>query len=410
MRSLLLLTGLACAQPPTAEPADPLLRIVGSETVNEALMPALVAGHQEISGALRFEVAGGGSTAGFRALLDGRADIGAGSRLPLPSETEQAQVYGWDFERHLIGLNVVTVQVHPQNPLESLTYTQVRQIFCNGHISDWSELGLEAGKINVLVRDRRSGTRAAFEDFFCGTEGVHPGHTVTDSATMASAVTNDPTAVIIAPLSGRKGKVLALRPRDDAEAVAPTQANVLRGRYPLTHDIALYTPGAPTPEAAAFIGWVVSPLGQQVIEQTEAVPLHLRPERLTGPRPLRETVLFGEQGVAPDDRSKARLAVLESELRERAGEIDHVIIEGFADAGEHDPLRLSYARAESVRDHLAESVPALFFEIIPRGATRPAGPVDTPLGKAQNRRVQVYFAQEEAPRADTDTILGAGAG
>ncbi|MFT7521852.1 MAG: outer membrane protein OmpA-like peptidoglycan-associated protein, partial [Kiritimatiellia bacterium] len=206
---------------------------------------------------------------------------------------------------------------------------------------------------------------------------------------------NDAGALAFAPLSEPTGKPLALRAYDGATSVVPSQANAIRGSYPLTHDLAFHTAGAPTGETKAFLDWLASPAGQHTVDQAHVVPLYLRPERNVGARPLRETVHFEAEGTAPNQRSVARLQMLEHELRDRAGEINHVILEGYADPTEPHAMSRSQARAEAVRQRLVSRIPSLFFEIIPRGAANPIAPNDTPKGRSLNRRVQIYLAEEE---------------
>ncbi len=91
--------------------------------------------------------------------------------------------------------------------------------------------------------------------------------------------------------------------------------------------------------------------------------------------------------------------MLIEELRNRAGEINHVVLEGYADPGERDRLTLSYERVATVRERLANALPSLFFEIIPRGDHTHLAPTDTPRGRAMNRSVRVYFGEEEASQA-----------
>src|SRR5690606_31651570 len=167
------------------------------------------------------------------------------------------------------------------------------------------------------------------------------------------------------------------------------------GAYPLYHDIYLYTPGAPRGATAEFLEWVVSPAGQEVVDEARYVPLFLRSGQADKPRPLRETIHF-ERGIsAPNQLSAARLGLLVEELRGRADEYRHIILEGYADNQEPDALALSQARADAVRVYLEAEIPGLFFEIIPRGATRPIAPNETPYGRLRNRRVQIYLAEEE---------------
>lgn len=384
---------LGCTPASTLEPT-PELTIVGSDSMTDMLLPRLVDAYSD-NVDLRIVIDGGGSTDGLRALLEGDADMAASARVPTPAEVDQATVFGWSFERHLVGLNVVAISVHPSNPLQSLTWEQTRQIFCTGRLRDWGELGLEERPIRVLVRNERSGSREALEDFFCGVEGIAHAHEALTADKITAELERDPDVITFAPLSDRKGKVLSLRQGADSDPVAPSQANAIRGKYPLTHDLALFTAGLPSARAKAFLDWIASPPGQHEVDEAWVVPLYLRAALLEGPRPLRETISFADASLELDERSAARLEVLLEELRSRSGEINHLILEGYADAGEPDPLTLSYRRASVVREKIAAEIPAIFFEIIPRGAKKQLAPSDTPLGQARNRSVRIYFGEEE---------------
>lgn len=397
-----LLAALACTPTPV-EPSTPVIRVVGSDTMTSHLLPHLaeVYGRQQ---EIEFDIVGGGSTDGFRALLNNKADLGATARLPIPAEIDQATAYGWTFERHLVGLSIVTISVHPNNPVQSMTWEQVRQIFCTAEIRDWSTFGLEEAPIRVLVRSERSGSRATLEDFFCGYDGISRRHSTMKAEEIARELENDPTVITFAPLSDRKGKVLALRQLPDSRAVAPTQANAVRFKYPLSHDLALYTAGEPSPKIKPFLDWIRSPAGQHEVDVAWVVPLYLRASLFDDPRPVRETLTFAQGSTALDDRSEARLKVLVEQLRNRSGEINHLVIEGHAEPTEADPFTLSYQRAAAIRERIAQDTSSMFFELIPRGDEQEIAPLDTPLGRERNRSVRIFFGEDDS---EGSTIVSA---
>ena len=134
---------------------------------------------------------------------------------------------------------------------------------------------------------------------------------------------------------------------------------------------------------------------QEIVDEEGFVPLFLRPDRMDGPRPLRETVHFEPHSSTITPRSQARLKLLGKELKDRAGEYRHVVLEGYTDSQESEPQTLSEERAQAVAQTLKADLPDLFFEVIPRGASNPLAPNATPHGRHRNRRVQVYLAEEE---------------
>ncbi len=400
LAALLVLT--SCTAPPPEQPSKPKLRIQGCEDVLEPLVQPLTQTHARTVGSMDFDVQGGSTSDGIRTLLEGEADLTAASRPHLPAEQEQALAKGTTLvdARSIIAVDVVAVSVHESSNLHSLTYDQVIGIFCTRAVDSWEYLGMEDRPVRPLAREPLSGTRVLFEDFFCGPRGIHPSVEVLSDAELRRSLAEDPHAVGFVSLSNPAGKLLALRPDPDGPPVHASQREVISGSYPLYRDIYLYTAGPPQGQAAEFLHWVASPAGQEVVDEARYVPLFLRPERMDEPRPLRETVHFDVGSSVPNQRSQARLKLLSDELRERAGDQRHVILEGYTDPTEEHATSLSRARARAVQELLQENLPGLFFEIIPRGAQNPLAPNTTPYGRQRNRRVQVYLGEEEAQPAD----------
>lgn len=407
---LLLLLVASCAAPRSAEDNKRVVRITGSEALTHRLLPALAATYQQNRPHVELRIETSSESEGIRALLDGRVQAAASTRPARHSEEEQAKELGFKLNhpdaRHIVAVDMVAVSVHASNPTDSLTYDQIIGIFCTRSIDNWSFLGLDDIPIRVLSRDASSGTRALFEDFFCGPKGIHHRAEVVDVEDMARIVKEDPGAITFISMTENVGKVLGLRPDASGPPVRPSQQNIIRGSYPLYHDLYLFTQGTPASDTRAFIEWISSPGGQEVVDEQRFVPLFLRPQRLDDTRPLRETIHFEPGEAAPNQRSAARLQLLVDELRDRAGEYRHVVLEGFTDVQEPLPLELSKARAEAVRDLLQDELPALYFEIIPRGARDPIAPNDTPYGRQRNRRVQIYLAAEE--KREEVVVEGAG--
>jgi phosphate transport system substrate-binding protein len=397
------LGAVGCAGAPTAEPPSeteaPVVRIVGADTMMSSLMPALVETYNRSSDT-RFELSTLPTEQAMRALFDREADLVASGRPPRPSEEEQAQALGFSLDgeqsRHLVGVDVIGVAVHPSSPISHLTYDQVIGVFCTREITDGSALGGTAGPLKVMVPELEDvATRGLFENFFCGVRGIHAKIELGAPDEIRSALAGDPMAISFVSASEGAGKMLALTPNADVPPVKPTQDNIIRGSYPLYGDVYLLTRGTPVGALASFVDWIASPAGQEVVDEQRLVPLFLRPERLDEPRPLRETIHFEPGSSEPDARSQARLGVLIDEIKER--KLRHVILEGFTDGEEPDAFRLSESRAQTVRALLAPELEGLeaHFEIIPRGPKNPIAPNNTPYGRQINRRVQVYLAEDE---------------
>jgi len=421
MRPLALLALVACdgagrPSEPAAEQAVPdgatagqTLRIGGAESLVASLLPALGSAFERQEADLHVKVTSSGSEAAIDRLLSGELDLAAPSRDATPSEDEQARANGWSLftpeSRHIVAVEIVALAVHESNRIERLTYDEVIGIFCTGAIKDWSAIvGGPPVPITVLARDPDSGSRELFEDFFCGPQGIYPAVPPADRARADKTLTADRGAIAFVSVSEGVGKLVPLAPDAEAPAIEPSQANVIRGAYPLYRDVALYSRGAPTGSVARFLDWIASPAGQEVVDEQRFVPLTLRPEHMDEPRPLRETVHFDAGAKEPNQRSMARLGILVKDLQDRG--LRHVVLEGYTDDTEPDPLDLSRERAESVQRLIEEQLgeERIHFEIIPRGPKHPIAPNDTPYGKLRNRRVQVYLGEEES--ADEAAVAG----
>ena len=405
VRLVCLLIGVGCAGTDTSTPIEPekaVLRIGGTATMMEGLIPALVETHQSTRGTLAFQLAEPTEDHGFAELIAGELDLAAATRPAKPLETERSVTKGWSLQgenvRHLVGVDVTAVAVHEDNPLTSLTYDQVIGVFCTQSTDNWSFLGQDERPVHAMTVGVESGDRSLFEDFFCGPRGMHAGVEVATAAKIEEALRTDPSVITFASMSRKVGKYVALQPDPGGPPVEPSQQNIIRGSYPLYRDVYIFSQGEAAGYTRSFIDWIASPAGQEVVDERGLVPLFLRPERMDEPRPLRETIHFEPGRSVPNQRSMARLQLLVDELRER--NIDHVVLEGFTDNRERGALRLSEQRANAVRELLSNELNDVYFEIIPRGATNALAPNDTPYGRLRNRRVQIYLAPDEQETPD----------
>jgi phosphate transport system substrate-binding protein len=67
--------------------------------------------------------------------------------------------------------------------------------------------------------------------------------------------------------------MLRLASEPGAPSYEPSVANVNNGTYPLARPLHLYTLGEPEGAVKAYVEWILSPAGQQVVEDSGYVPL-----------------------------------------------------------------------------------------------------------------------------------------
>jgi phosphate transport system substrate-binding protein len=230
------------------------LRMAGSTSV-QPVAEVLAEAFAQAGGG-RVSIQGGGSTAGVQAVLSGVAEVGAVSRRLAPEESAKGLV------EHIIAYDVLTVVVHPDNPVVGITLEQVRRLF-GGAVTDWRQVGGRPGPVHLVTREAGSGSRDAFRSLV---GPVSPKAIVQGSSgAIRVAVMGNPQAVGYVSLGvARMGGLRAL--------TIDGRAAGLPG-YPLVRPLSFVTRGRPAGEAAAFIRFTHSEAGQELIREEGLVPV-----------------------------------------------------------------------------------------------------------------------------------------
>ncbi len=206
-------------------------------------------------------VQGGGSSAGIQAAREGAADIGMSSRDLKTDEKDLSEVIvAWD------GLAVI---VHPGNPVRELTIDLVRDIFA-GKFRDWKDIGGKPGALTVVTREEGSGTRGAFQELVMKKSRISREAIVQDSnGTVREIVAHDPDSIGYISLGLVNDAVRSLI----LDGIRPDRENINAGTYSLVRPFLFLTRGVPGEKAKAFIDFVLSEDGQDLIEQEGLIPV-----------------------------------------------------------------------------------------------------------------------------------------
>lgn len=214
---------------------------------------------------LRFDIQGGGSSAGVRAVREGAAVIGMSSR-----DLETAERTG--LRRFEVARDAIAVIVHRQNQLPALTAEQLAAVFA-GHVQSWTHLGVTGSHITVISREEGSGTRSAFESLAMRGLAITPRALVQDAAgAIRELVANDPAAIGYISLGLVDERVRAV----PLAGAAPSEQAVRTGRYPLVRPFLLLVrdPGADVPIGARqFLDFVLSASGQEIARREGLLPV-----------------------------------------------------------------------------------------------------------------------------------------
>jgi len=258
-----------------------LIQNKGSDTlVNVA--QAWAEAYQTFEPSVVVAVSGGGSGTGIAAMINGTVDIANSSREIKEEEMEMARAQGRNPVEHIVGYDALAVFLHANNPLNEISYSQLKAIYADGgRIEKWTDLGVEvpgcSGQTIVVVsRQNNSGTYAYFreevldnEDFRLGTRDMHGSKDVVD------LVENTPCAIGYSGLAYRVEHIkMACVARIEGDTcISPSVATASNLSYPIARSLLMYTNGEPEGATAAYLDWIKSLVGQCIIMEKGYAPV-----------------------------------------------------------------------------------------------------------------------------------------
>jgi phosphate transport system substrate-binding protein len=232
--------------------------------------------HPEVS----ISVTGGGSGTGLAALANGTVDIANASRAIKPEEKKAAQDKGYDPMEFVIARDAIAVIVNPHNPVSRLTLEQISKIY-RGEINNWKDVGGENRPIVRLSRETNSGTHVYFLESVVRL-GSSKDKTIFAQDTLLlpssegiiSEISDNPNAIGYDGLGYVTAtvKVLAVAGKGKTDYILPSAATVNDKTYPISRDLYMYTPKAPTGATKAYLDWIQSPEAQKIVSDLGFVP------------------------------------------------------------------------------------------------------------------------------------------
>ena len=207
-----------------------------------------------------------GSGSGIEAVSNGSCDIGLASR----ALTDDEKAGG--LTETIVALDGIAVIVNAENSVTDLSLEQIAQIY-TGAVTDWSELGSDAGAIAVIGRESGSGTRDGFESITGTEDQCVLAQELSSTGAVIEAVRTTPGAIGYASLSAVQGQegitVLTVG------GVAPSEETVLDGTYAIQRPFvfATRTDEALSEAAQAFFDFATSTAANDLIANAGAVPV-----------------------------------------------------------------------------------------------------------------------------------------
>ena len=228
-------------------------------------------GHKDTT----IQVQGGGSGTGISALINGTTDICEASRAMKDAEKGQIlEKSGKPVTEVVVARDGLSVYVNGSNAVTELSMPQLKAIF-TGKVTNWKEVGGADAKIIVYSRENSSGTYVFFkEHVLANADYTARAQTLPGTAAVVNAVVKDKNAIGYGGAAFAKGlKILKVKKDDTSPGIAPSQATVHDGSYPLSRPLFFYTRFDLPAEAKGFIDWVLSPTGQAVVEKVGYFPV-----------------------------------------------------------------------------------------------------------------------------------------
>ena len=226
-------------------------------------------------------VTGGGSGTGIAALISGTADITISSRTVKGKEINKAKENGIEPNEIKTALDGLAVVANPANPVSKLTIDELSAIL-TGKIKIWKEVGGTNLPIVILSREVNSGTHVYFKEHVLrkgnekSVEEFSPAALLMPSSqAIADEIAQNPNAIGYYGMGyiSSKQKIIAVAKDKNSEYIEPVLANVQDNSYPISRPLLIYTKGKPQGVVKAFVDFVLSEEGQEIVRKTDFVPI-----------------------------------------------------------------------------------------------------------------------------------------
>jgi phosphate transport system substrate-binding protein len=220
------------------------------------------------------QVNGGGSGTGIAALINGTVDLAQASRVMHDDEKLKAkQSRGADIVERAVALDALGIFVHSANPVTSLTIAQIKDIF-QGKTKNWKDVGGPDAPIILYGRESSSGTYDYFREHVLEKGDFAPAvQSLQGTAAIINAVGGDKNGIGYGGIAYEKNVKAIAVSAAGAQPVAPSEASVANGTYPLSRKLYFYYPANAPERVTKFADWALSPEAQSLVAQVGYFPL-----------------------------------------------------------------------------------------------------------------------------------------
>ena len=219
-------------------------------------------------------VSAGGSGQGVKSVIDKTSDFGMVARTVKDSEKEQLP----ELKEFTVGIDALTIGVNPNNPVlsakDDLTKDEIVKIF-SGEYKTWKDLdsSLPDKEIIVVTRDIGGGAHEVFQSKIMGDVDVKADAIQAPSmGALVTKIIENEYAIGYASfgvVNQNAGKVSTIK----VDGVEATKENIINGSYIIQRPLIAIINGELTAPQQAFMDYVMTAEGMEVIESMGFVPV-----------------------------------------------------------------------------------------------------------------------------------------
>lgn len=215
----------------------------------------------------------------YQNLIDNRADIIFVAH-PSEGQKKRAEEANVKLTYTPFAREAFVFIVNADNPVDSLTEQQVRDIF-SGKITRWNEVGGRDEAIQVWQRPEDSGSQTVMLAKVMKHTPMLPAKETEVATGMGGVIRevaeyqNTNSAIgytfryYATQMNANKGiKLLAIN------GIAPVENTIRNGSYPYSTDVYMVTRENPTTDTQKIVDWFISPQGQRLVQDVGYVPLY----------------------------------------------------------------------------------------------------------------------------------------
>jgi phosphate transport system substrate-binding protein len=218
---------------------------------------------------VRIVISAGGTERGYKAIVDGTADIAMVSGSAREDIVSECALKNIKLNTTLLGYTTILTVVHPANPIKNLSLKQVKDIF-TGRVSNWNELGGIDAPINVYVGPPNGGINDTWKKLILGEDDTYtPKGIVKNNAERILLTASDTNAITFITLDENNSKLKIVTINN----VAANANTVADSSYPLRAPMMLVTTNTASLAANKFIHYFSEKIDQGQINTIAPVKL-----------------------------------------------------------------------------------------------------------------------------------------